>query len=120
MSQYTIINLTTGETIAENVKTASSFFQRAKGLIGRRSLNPKEGLYIPGCRSIHMLFMQFPIDAIFIDQDNTITKIISNLKPFFISFGTLNSKGVIELPGSTLEGTKICIGDRLAFKNNKQ
>ena len=56
----------TGAPLALHVRTASSLWARFRGLMGRRSLAPGEGLWFPGDSSIHMLFMRFPIDAVFL------------------------------------------------------
>jgi len=116
MKRYQLINSTTGEMISEHLNIAESFWQRAKGLIGRKKLNINEGLYIPGCRSIHMMFMLFSIDVIFIDKQYAITKIISEIKPFCLGFGTLTSNGVIELPVGTIKQHKFSIGDNLIIQ----
>lgn len=47
---------------------ADTWFARLRGLIGRRELAPDEGLYLPGTNGVHMLFMRFPIDCIFLGQ----------------------------------------------------
>jgi len=115
MAIYKIVNLTKNQIIADNVNIAQSFFQKTKGLIGRTKLNKGEGLYISGCRSIHMFFMQFSIDVIFIDKNYEITKIITDLKPFRLAFGTYFSNGVIELPCGILEQKSCDIGDKIVF-----
>lgn len=48
------------------LEVADSWLSRLRGLIGRASLGPGEGLYLPGTNSIHMLFMRFPIDCVFL------------------------------------------------------
>ena len=42
-------------------EVATTFFQRARGLIGRRGLEPGTGLLILHCNAIHTFFMRFPI-----------------------------------------------------------
>ena len=44
-----------------------SFSQRFLGLMGRGSMDADEGLYLR-TSSIHMMFMRFPIDALFVDK----------------------------------------------------
>ena len=46
---------------------ARSFKQRALGLIGRHSMDDADAIFFPRCNAIHMMFMRFPIDALFID-----------------------------------------------------
>ena len=63
-------------------KVARTFFQRAKGLIGTRYLERGEGLLILRCNSIHTFFMSFPIDAVFLDRNDKIVKIVRNIRPW--------------------------------------
>jgi len=51
--------------LASRVVTAGSLWGRFRGLMGRPGLDDGEGLWFPGDASIHMLFMRFPIDAVF-------------------------------------------------------
>ena len=72
------------------IEIADTFFKRLIGLIGRKNLPAGQGLLIAPCNSIHMMFMRFAIDAIYIDKNFVIKKIVRNLKPwigFSICFG---------------------------------
>ena len=51
--------------ICERLEIADSALKRMIGLMGRERLEPDAGLYID-TNSIHMLFMRFPIDALFL------------------------------------------------------
>jgi uncharacterized membrane protein (UPF0127 family) len=59
----------TGALLASDVDTAASIWTRFRGLMGRAGLRAGEGLWFPGDSSIHMLFMRFAIDAIFLAPD---------------------------------------------------
>ena len=64
------------------ITEAKTFFQRARGLIGRKSLAADEGLLIPHCNCSHTLFMRFPIDATFFDRKGEIVKVVRGIKPW--------------------------------------
>ncbi len=55
-----------GVVLATDVRTARSLWARFMGLMGRPGLGAGEGLWLPTDASIHMLFMRFPIDAVFL------------------------------------------------------
>jgi hypothetical protein len=59
-----------GRTLASDVETASTFLERARGLMFRRSIPDEYALVFPfddaGRRSLHMVFVPFPIDALFL------------------------------------------------------
>ena len=58
-------NETRDTVLAERVEIARSFWARFMGLMGRPGLNPGSGLFLHG-NGIHMFFMRFPIDAVFV------------------------------------------------------
>ena len=61
---------------------ASTFAERAKGLIGVKSLPPGEGLLIPRCNAIHTFFMSMTIDATFLDREDNVVKIVRGIRPW--------------------------------------
>ncbi len=62
-------------------RLADTFWSRFKGLTGRPPLPPGEGLLLRPCNSIHMFFMRFAIDAVFLDRDFNIVKLVRSLAP---------------------------------------
>ena len=63
-------------------EVARTFWQRFKGLMGRKSLPPGEGMLILKCNSIHTCFMRFAIDATFLDKDDQVVKVVRNIRPW--------------------------------------
>ena len=63
-------------------EVAETFFERARGLIGRRGLEPGKGMLIMKCNCIHTLFMRFPIDATFLDREGRVIKVVRNIRPW--------------------------------------
>lgn len=54
--------------LPSGVETAGTFFRRTRGLLGRRGLNPGEGLLLVPCNAVHTLGMRFPIDVVFLGK----------------------------------------------------
>ena len=61
-------NVTRGTVVAERVRVARSMRDRTVGLLGRDTLAADEGLWIERSPSIHMFFMRFAIDAVFVER----------------------------------------------------
>ena len=61
---------------------AGSFWARARGLIGRKRLEPGTGMLIPRCNAIHTFFMRFTIDAAFLDREDRVVKVVRNIRPW--------------------------------------
>ena len=56
------------------LEIADTFLKRFLGLMGRKKIPEGQGLLILPCNSIHMMFMRFSIDAVYIDE-NFVVKI---------------------------------------------
>lgn len=72
------------ETVINGVRVriARTMFDRMRGLIGTKRLPSGEGLLIPRCNAIHTFFMSFAIDAMFLDRQNRIVKVVRNIRPW--------------------------------------
>lgn len=70
------------EVCGIRARVARTFAERARGLIGTKSLPPGEGMLILKCNAIHTFFMSFPIDATFLDKNNNIVKVVRNIRPW--------------------------------------
>jgi hypothetical protein len=113
-----IRNRTTDVMLATRARVAQDFWSRLKGLIGARTLRDGEGLVIMPCRSIHTMFMAFPIDVIYVDAEHRIVDIELDLQPWKLSLPRRRSHYVIELPAGTVISTGTAVGDHLSLENH--
>jgi uncharacterized membrane protein (UPF0127 family) len=113
-----IINKNKGTILAEEVFLANSPGKRIQGLLGKKETQFSKGqaLILKPCNSIHTFFMNFTIDALFVDQQSKVIKVLSCLRPFRISPLILNSLFVIELPAGTIQATQTQEGDYLLLE----
>jgi uncharacterized protein len=111
-----------GRLICARVHHARSFAQRLVGLIGRRTLGPDEGLFLPGTSSIHMLFMRFAIDCLFVSRPDAegarrVTAIRQDLRPWSgVVWHVRRTEGVIELPAGALARMRVQVGDAVRLE----
>lgn len=84
------------------------------GLMGRRGLEPDQGLYFPRCSSIHMFFMRFAIDAVYV-KAGAVEKIVHRLKPWRISWCP-GADGVLEAPAGWARRVGLEEGRRVRFE----
>ena len=108
-----IENETRGTVIAERCRVASSAVDRSVGLLRTPEVLPGEGLFIERSPSIHMFFMRYPIDVVFVDKQLRVTKVVSRLKPWRIVAWARGARDCIELRAGALEGTGTMKGDQL-------
>ena len=74
-----IENLTRGTTVVSAGRVADRFWPRLIGLMLARPLPPGAGLVIVPCSSIHTQFMGFSIDVLYVNKQDVIVGIDSNL-----------------------------------------
>jgi len=110
-----VINSNNGLVLANRADVANTLLSRMKGLLGRKSLGPGEGLVITPCVSIHTFGMRFGIDVIFFDGANRAVAVLSEVKPYRATRLYPSAAGVIELPSGTLKSSPVDIGDELEF-----
>lgn len=111
-----IENETRGTVIAERCRVASSAVDRSVGLLRTPEVLPGEGLFIERSPSIHMFFMRYPIDVVFVDRQLRVTKVVSRLKPWRIVAWARGARDCIELRAGALEGTGTVKGDQLVTR----
>jgi hypothetical protein len=85
-----------------------------KGLLGRRGLEPGEGLLLRPAPAIHTWFMRFPIDAVFLDRDLSVVHIAAGMRPWRMARGP-GARAVLELPAGEAAHRGIEAGDRLVL-----
>ena len=92
---------------------ASSSIDRSVGLLRTPEVKPGEGLWIERSPSIHMFFMPYPIDAVFVSKEGRVAKIAANLKPWRIVPWARGARDCLELRagGAAESGTQV--GDQL-------
>jgi uncharacterized protein len=103
-----------GGVVCERCEVADSVLTRMKGLLGRSSLSPGEGLLIRSASSIHMFFMRFPIDAVFFDRTFRVIAIVESLRPWRVA-GRRGARAVLELPAGETARRGLRPGERLVL-----
>ena len=112
--RFQVSNLNRQTVLATCMELADSGPKRNKGLLGRKLLNPGEGLWIVPCESVHTFFMQFPIDLVYLDREHRIKKLRSGVPPWRLS-ACLSAHSVLEFPAGTIHNTNTKRGDKLEF-----
>ncbi len=111
------INASRDVTIARMVRPATTLWARSRGLLGRKGLEPGEGLLLDPCSGIHTWGMAFPIDAAFLNREGTVVHLLHQMGPWRMSRYLFKARSVLELPAGTLERTGTRVGDRLVFED---
>lgn len=113
---FTVRNTSRGTVLAGRAKLASSFWSRFWGLMFRRRLSEGDGLLLTKSSSIHSFFMFFRFDAIYLDREDRVVKVVHAMRPWWASLGGKGAKDTLELPAGTAARTGTVAGDTLAFE----
>lgn len=70
------------QCVVPTVWHAANPWTRLRGLLGRKSLEPTQGLLIEPCASVHTFWMDYPLDLIFLDRNNRVLDICENVAPW--------------------------------------
>lgn len=108
-------NKTQGKLICEKVIISDTFRTRLIGLLGHKSLENNEGMWIIPCSMIHTCFMKFAIDAVFLDKNMKVVKVIKNLKPWRFSPWVIGANSVLETSDGKTNGL-VTEGDTIEIK----
>ena len=111
-----IKNETRQVVIAEKARRADSFASRGRGLMFTRELPQGGGLVIEPCSSIHMFFMRYPLDVLFLDREGKVVFMYRGIKPWRMGRIVRGARSAVELPEGTIHRTGTQIGDRIVME----
>lgn len=115
--QYCLTVASTDTVIAAQVELADSMWKRGRGLLGRVSLATDEGMRFEPASSLHMMFMRFSIDVIYVDRDERVVKLVGNFKPWRFSWAR-GARTAYELAMGSIDQSGVAVGDVLELHPN--
>jgi uncharacterized membrane protein (UPF0127 family) len=110
-----IVNTTRGTVVCERAEIADTPWRRTRGLLGRSGLAQGEGMLIDPAPSIHSAFMRFEFDAVFLDRDLKVLKIVEGIRPFR-AHAARHARKVLELAAGEARRRGVQVGDVLALQ----
>lgn len=108
-----------GGEVLGRLTVAGSFWARLRGLIGRPAPARGGGLLLPGATGVHMLFMRYPIDCLFLGAEAADgTRPVVGLRPALppwrgVVWYVRGARAAAELPVGTLAAARLAVGDRM-------
>jgi hypothetical protein len=110
-----VVNETRGTVAVERCRVARSLRDRTVGLLGTPDLPVGQGLWIERSPSIHMFFMRYPIDAVFVDLGGRVVRISERLRPWRVVAWVRGARDCLELPAGAAKAAGIQVGDELTL-----
>lgn len=98
---------------------ADNYFTRLAGLMFRGKLPDATGLLLAPCNSVHMCFMRFAIDVIYLDRGYCILKVVKNLKPWIGVSMCSSAWATLEMNAGEAERCGLDVGTQLVCMDNE-
>ena len=99
-----------GGDVLAAAEVAESVPARLRGLLGRAGY--EGALVLPRAKAVHTLFMRFPIDVAFLDQDLRVLDAV-RMVPWRLSLPRWRCRWVLEAEAGAFERWKLQRGDEL-------
>ena len=116
-----MILISNGKEIATDVAFACSLFKQVKGLMFSRRIPDSYALVFVMKKaqkvSLHMLFVNYPIDAIFLDEQKRVIQISSMRAWIGMCSCKEKVKYIIETSHGKSDKMGITTGDKIDFEN---
>jgi uncharacterized membrane protein (UPF0127 family) len=111
-------NRTRQAFLASDLRVADTHWMRLKGLIGSRvgDFDRGQGLWIIPSHGVHTMFMQFPIDVLYLDENNVVLHTEENVRPWRVTPIRTGASSVLELPARTLFVSGTAVGDEIEIR----
>ena len=110
------LNRTRGTILCERLEAAGGLGGRSRGLLGRDGLAADAGMLFRSSLPLmwmHMMFMRFPIDIVFLNRENKVICICHDLRPWRFSPIVFGARSALELAAGAAAKTSAAIGDAI-------
>jgi uncharacterized membrane protein (UPF0127 family) len=106
----------TGKLLADELEVERSLIGRTVGLMFRKKLEAGQGMWINPCNGIHMMFMNFAIDAVFLDNQERVRKVYPKVPAWWgVVWFVWGAHSVLELPPGSTANLGLERGDQIAI-----
>lgn len=113
-----IKNKTKKTVICKNVKILTTVLQKAIGLMFHKKITDVAYVFVfekPMRVDLHMFFVFFKIDLLFLDENKKVIEIKERFKPFALYYSKKEVYYVVELPCGKVKESKTKIKDVVEF-----
>ena len=115
------LNQSRGTVLCARLENAGGVAGQSKGLLGRDGLEPGAGMLFENSRFtpmmwMHMFFMRFTIDIVFLSRGDKVIRISRQLRPWRVSAMVFGARRALELEAGAAEKSSTQVGDQIKFE----
>lgn len=111
-----MVNTSKKRVLAQDAEERDTFLGNGLGLMFRKRQSMILSFPSEGIRALHMWFVFFPIDVLFLDKSQKVVEIKENFVPWSVYFPRKKARYVVEIPKGWTKKSKTDIGDRIVFR----
>jgi len=103
--------------LVKEITLCTSLLSKARGLMFTKKRD-RALVFIYGTdakRSLHMFFVFYPIDVLFLDKEKKVVEIRENFRPSTMYMPKHSSRYIIEMPAAKVQEHKIKVNDTALF-----
>jgi hypothetical protein len=117
------INRSRETILCARLIAAGGIAGQARGLLGRTGLEAGEGMLFEAGRFspfmwMHMFFMRFAIDIVFLDRHGRVIKIDRELRPWRVSSLVIGARRALELSAGAAQRSATEVGDVIEIETD--
>jgi uncharacterized protein len=115
------VNQSRATVLCARLEYAGGLGGQSRGLLGRDGLEPGMGMLFDKGRFtpfmwMHMFFMRFAIDIVFLGRGNAVIRINRRLRPWHVSSIVFGARKALELPAGAADESSTQVGDQISFE----
>lgn len=103
-----------GGVLACNCCRGDGYWRRLSGLMFRSDWGDWDGLWLDRNNAIHMWFVRFAIDLVWLDAERRVVGLRPNLRPWRVAWQR-GAQSCLEFPLGVIERSGLQVGERLIF-----
>jgi hypothetical protein len=108
LPSHTLIHRPSGVIVARLTRL-DGWWAKGVGVIGMRSLSSHEGVWLPGVSAVHTLFVRFPLDLLFLDDDLRTVGVMPNFPTWRPLAWRSGARHTLELGADSLVNSAIAV-----------
>jgi uncharacterized membrane protein (UPF0127 family) len=117
------LNRSKGTVLCERLESAVGMAEQSRGLLGRDGLGSGYGMLFETSVPfmwMHMFFMRFAIDIVFLDKADRVIRMNENLKPWRVSSMVVGARKALELEAGAVARSQTKPSDLISFEEIRQ
>ena len=100
---WRLVDRQSGRTLVDSLELADGYWSRLAGWQFRRRPEPRHGLLLVPCSSVHTFWLRFPLDLVLLDRGGRVIDVRNEIRPWRAILPRPDTHAILELPSGANE-----------------